>query len=124
MTWKHDDAARIVVVADHADVERLVGKADEHLGALRRGPALVRARLPEAFGSHGALPGRIAQHPAVQLWRDSNGVGLDDWRRGVHGAGQHQHATAQRVSRHPLTTLVPASPRMGRQSRGVATRIQ
>jgi len=62
-----DDAIRVVIVGDNADVQRIVCKTDKHLGPLRRCLPLNRLDLPETTGRNNTVPCRVVKYIAINL---------------------------------------------------------
>ena len=65
----HGDGRRVGLVADHADVQRLVGEAEVDLRALRCRRAVVGLELAESGERVEATPRRVVHHVAVQRRR-------------------------------------------------------
>ena len=61
----HDDGLRIPDVADHPEVQRVVGVDDPDLGAFRRRLPLVRPVLTKAGGGRHLRVGRIVEDLAI-----------------------------------------------------------
>ena len=70
---RRDDRRRRPVVADHADVQRVLGEPDAHLGALGRRLALVRGGLPEVAAGGHPCPRVVADHVAVDVGAAASG---------------------------------------------------
>ena len=89
---RHDDAARLEVVADDTHVERVRAVAHTHLGALRGRLAFVGGGLLEAAQDGDPAPAGIVQHGPVEhgLLGERPGHGLTRQGRQRRAPGQQQ----------------------------------
>ena len=74
-TVGNDDAGGVGLEGDHTDVERLIGKANPHFGALGSRLALVRPHLAETRRRNDAIPGDVIRHIAINKRRPFQGIG-------------------------------------------------
>src|SRR5688500_13723365 len=74
----NDDARRIAVVHHGANVERVVGEEDAHLGALRYRLAFVGLFLRKSSDGRRVGPRRIAEHITVERRRLGRTCGSGD----------------------------------------------
>ena len=115
----HDDRLRILNVADHPEIQHVVGVDDLDLGALRRRPALVGLVLTEAGSGHRIHVGRIVEDITVDEGRllDPPGAGKREaGRRELALDGAARITTARLY--YGLLSLRDALGHEARQSQG------
>ena len=106
---RNDDAVRIVIVGNQADVQGIVAETHEDFRFLRRRMPFVGLPLPETAGGFRTAPGCIAQHVAVedrclcQRMSTHHGRRLRRRLRSTYPCNAHQHCVRAYLSQPSAT---------------------